>query len=183
MKLFSETDFHEVTVDEIAKNVGLSKGTLYLYFKNKENLFFSIITEKTNDLLHRLENSIASDLPFDKTLQKFIKTYLNFFKENKAFFKIIHSEKCRMTMNDHLRMHNLGMKTFRQFLDITEKFIIIGKEENCIRNIDVDIAAKSLRGILNSFVFQWIFTNKKISIEKESEHIEDLFLNGVNQKN
>lgn len=183
MKLFSETDFHEVTVDEIANNVGLSKGTLYLYFKNKEDLFFSIIKEKSNELFSRLENSITNDFSFETTLQNFIKAHLNFFKENKAYFKIIHSEKCRMTMDDHYRMHDLGIKVFNQFLKLTEKLVKEGKKENSIGNIDVDIAARGIRGILNSFVFQWIFANEKISIEQETEQIKNLFLYGVSRRN
>ncbi|MFO7890865.1 MAG: TetR/AcrR family transcriptional regulator [bacterium] len=183
MKLFSETDFHEVTVDEIAQSVGLSKGTLYLYFKNKEDLFFSIIKAKSNELFTRLENSLKNDLPFEEILQNFIKAHLNFFKENKAYFKIIHSEKCRMTMDDHYRMHDLGIKVFNQFLKHTEKLVQAGKKENSIGNIDTDIAARGLRGILNSFVFQWIFTNEKISIQKETEQIKNLFLYGVSKRN
>jgi len=183
MKLFSETDFHEVTVDEIAHNVGVSKGTLYLYFKNKEDLFFSVIEEKSNELFSRLENSLNNDLPFEEILQNFIKTHLKFFKENKAYFKIIHSEKCRMTMDDHYRMHDLGIKVFNQFLNHTERLVQAGKKENSIGDIDADIAARGLRGILNSFVFQWIFTNEKISIQKETEQIKNLFLYGVSKRN
>jgi len=183
MKLFSETDFHEVTVDEIAHKAGLSKGTLYLYFKNKEDLFFSIIEEKSNELFTRLENSIKYDMPFEKTLHNFIKAHLNFFKENKAYFKIIHSEKCRMTMDDHYRMHDLGIKVFNQFLKHTENLVKTGKKENSIGNIDADIAARGLRGILNSFVYQWIFTNEKISIKEETYQIKNLFLYGVSKRN
>ncbi len=183
VKLFSKTDFHEVTVDEIALNAGLSKGTLYLYFKNKEDLFFSIIEGKSNELFYRMENSIRYDLPFEETLQEFIKSYLNFFKENKAYFKIIHSEKCRMTMDDHYRMHDLGIEVFNRFLKLTEKLVKAGKKENSIGDIDPDIAARGLRGILNSFVFQWIFTNQKISIENDTGQIKNLFLYGVSKKN
>lgn len=183
MKLFSKTDFHEVTVDEIAQNVGLSKGTLYLYFKNKEDLFFSIIKEKTNEFFSRLENSISDELPFDQRLHNFIKTYLNFFKENSAYFKIVHSEKCRTTMEDHQRMRDLGIKVFQNFLTLTEKLIIAGKKENSIGTVNTDMAAIGLQGILNYFVFNQIFNNKNIAIENETKRIKNLFLYGVSKKN
>jgi len=41
-KLFADRDFDEVSMDEIAENMGLGKSTLYLYFKNKEALYFAI---------------------------------------------------------------------------------------------------------------------------------------------
>ena len=41
-KLFADKDFDEVSMDEIAREVGLGKSTLYLYFKNKESLYFAV---------------------------------------------------------------------------------------------------------------------------------------------
>ena len=41
-KLFADRDFDEVSMDEIAEDIGLGKSTLYLYFKNKESLYFAI---------------------------------------------------------------------------------------------------------------------------------------------
>lgn len=41
-KLFADRDFDEVSMDEIAEDIGLGKSTLYLYFKNKEALYFAI---------------------------------------------------------------------------------------------------------------------------------------------
>lgn len=183
MKLFSRTDFHEVTVDEIAHNADLSKGTLYLYFENKEALFFSIIKEKTDEFFSRLEKAISHEQPFEQTLHDFIKTYLHFFKENKAYFKIIHSEKLRTTMEDHQRMRDLGIKMFQNFINLTEKMIIAGKKENSIGNINADIAAIGLQGMLNYFVFHQIFNNENIAVEKETEQIKKLFLYGVSKKN
>ena len=42
-KLFADRDFDEVSMDEIAREIGLGKSTLYLYFKNKESLYFAIV--------------------------------------------------------------------------------------------------------------------------------------------
>ena len=41
-KLFFEMDYGGVSMDEIARKIGLGKGTLYLYFKNKESLFYAV---------------------------------------------------------------------------------------------------------------------------------------------
>ena len=62
LQLFSEKSFHEVTMDEIAIRVGLSKGTVYLYFENKDDLFFSIIKEKSTSFLERLRAAIQPEL-------------------------------------------------------------------------------------------------------------------------
>ena len=50
-KFFADRDFDEVSMDEIAENMGLGKSTLYLYFKNKEALYFLGMFYQ-EDLLH-----------------------------------------------------------------------------------------------------------------------------------
>lgn len=181
MKLFSENDFHEVTVEEIAKCADLAKGTVYLYFKNKEDLFFSVVKGKTVELLHRLKDSIESNLSFHKRLRQFVKTYLSFFDEYKSFFKIIHSEKCRITSDSHYQMHDWGLKIFSRFLEIIRELVETGQREGSIRNVDADSAARGLRGILNSFVFQRVFTRNMMTIEDETDQVLDFFLHGVSK--
>ena len=86
--LFSEKGYHEVKVDEIAEKVGLSKGTIYLYYENKEALFHSIILKKTKMLELQLESSINTEDSFIRSLESFVHTFLTFFNENESFFKI-----------------------------------------------------------------------------------------------
>jgi len=179
LQLFAEKDFHEVTVDEIAERVGLSKGTLYLYFKNKDDLFFSIIQEKTDMLYQRLNATIEGDKPFTECLKNFVYTFLTFFEEHKPYFKIVHSERSRADTNGHYRLHQIGMKFFQMFIDIIDDLIKIGQRQKIVRGIESSVLTKGLRGILNSFTFQRVFQGNSESIEKETEQILDLFLNGV----
>ena len=44
-KLFSQKSFHDVKMDEIAEELGIAKGTIYLYFKSKEKLYLEILEE------------------------------------------------------------------------------------------------------------------------------------------
>jgi TetR/AcrR family transcriptional regulator len=179
LNLFAEKDFHEVTVDEIAERVGVSKGTLYLYFKTKEDIFFSIMQEKTNILYNRLDKTINYEKPFAQCLRDFINSYLMFFQEHKPYFKIIHSEKSRINMDEHIRLHAWGIKTFQMFFEQFVKLIKYGQVQKAIRKIDPTVIAKGLRGILNSFTFQNVFMGTNSSIEKETEQIVDLFLHGI----
>ncbi len=179
LALFAEKDFHEVTVDEIAERVGLSKGTLYLYFENKESLFFSIIQEKTDALFNRLQAVAKSEAPFIERLEEFIRSYLDFFDEHKHYFKIVHCEKNRMDKHytDRLKAHMI--KSFDDFEEMMQAFIIEGQIQKILRSIRPDLITKALRGLLNSFTFQCIFLNSECSLENETSHVMDLFLNGV----
>ena len=177
--LFAEKDFHEVTVDEIADRVGLSKGTLYLYFENKENLFFSIIQDKTDALFNRMKSAVLSDVPFLKRLEDLIRGYLTFFDEHKHYFKILHCEKSRMSEEYAVSLKKHMIKSFDDFESMLVAFITEGQEQQILRSMPPDLMTKALRGLLNAFAFQCIFMDSECSLEKGTPHVLDLFLNGV----
>jgi len=177
--LFSEKSYHEVTVDEIAKRVGLSKGTLYLYFDTKENLFFSIIQEKTEALFSRLQSAIQDNAPYLHRLENFIKAYFAFFEEYQAYFKIIHSEKRRMEVPNRNRMRNHITKSYYDYDHLLLNFMKEGQDRGLFRDMKPEIITNTLRGLLNSFIFQCVFTEEKCSLVEEAPYVLDLFLNGV----
>lgn len=180
--LFAEKDFHEVTVDEIAECVGLSKGTLYLYFKNKEDLFFSIIEEKTDELFHRLQSAIQGNAPYLKRLEDLIRSYLAFFEEHKHYFKIIHSEKTRMKNHARYRFKEHMVKSFFDYGDLLQRFVVEGQKQKIFRKMPPELITKALRGLLNSFTFQCIFMEGEYSLVEETPRVLDLFLNGVQDR-
>ena len=181
LSLFAEKDFHEVTVDEIAERVGLSKGTLYLYFKNKDDLFFSIIVEKTEELFHQLQSVIREEESYLKRLEDLIRTQLSFFDKHKSFFRIIHSEKTRMGDQDRYRFKEHMVKSFTDYEGLLQKFIIEGQEQDIFRKMPPDLIVNALRGLLNAFTFKCIFMEGEYSLVEETPKILDLFLNGVKE--
>ncbi len=180
MYLFAEKDFHEVTVDEIAERVGLSKGTLYLYFENKENLFFTIIQEKTRELFGMLREAAGSQASFTDRLTDLVRAYLGFFDTHKSYFKIMHSEKCRLSEDEHYRMHDHAMEAFGTFFQHMTVFVRSGQEEGALKQAPPVALAKQLQGMLNAFAFHRTFVGNGDALDDDVRQIVDLFLHGAN---
>ena len=177
--LFAEKDFHEVTVDEIADRVGLSKGTLYLYFENKEHLFLSIIKEKTEELFSGISDAIQGAEPYIERLEKLIRAWLGFFEEHLPYFKIIHSEKSRIDDGNKDLMREHMMASYRDYEQLLRGFIQEGIDKQFFREIQPDVIVRGLRGLLNSFTFQCVFFGSENSLVDETPRLMDLFLHGV----
>ena len=177
--LFSNRDFHEVTVEEIAQDVELSKGTLYLYFKNKDDLFFSIVVEKTQDLSRKLKEAVVSCDTFNTCLRNVVEIHCRFFQDNVAFFKIMQSEKTRMSAESHYRLHEHVEEMFKTYMVILTDLVKKGQKQEVLRNGDPLPLVKTLRGILNSFIFYYVFTQSDGSLLEKIEEIVDLYLNGA----
>ena len=181
IQLFSEYGFYEVKVDQIADQVGLSKGTIYLYFENKEALFFSIITEKADELVNSLKSSVKEADSFIVSLKQFVTSYLKFFKENDAFFKIMHSTKSRISAETHYKFHDYAKDVYQIFYDLICRMIKQGQKENILRPDRTEAMCKVLRGILNSYTFHRIFDpgSSSVPVEEEAEEVVELFIKGA----
>jgi len=86
---FSEKGFTAATMDGIADDCGLAKGTLYLYFKSKEELYVSIVLEGASLLRKDLARIADLSLPADRLLAELLQTYYNFYEKNQKYFRIM----------------------------------------------------------------------------------------------
>ncbi len=179
LTLFSERDFHEVTVEEIAERAGLSKGTVYLYFENKENLFLSIIQDRTDALISRIRRAIRSHRTYEERLNKLVLSWLGFFEEQKAYFKLVHSEKSRIDARSKQSMHVHMQQSYIEMKKLLTGFIEEGIALNLLRKVKPEVLVKALQGMLNGFIFESVFMQEKSSLVGETQSVLDIFSNGA----
>jgi AcrR family transcriptional regulator len=178
-KAFSEKGYSETRVEDIASLAGISKPTIYLYFRNKEELFFSLISEGLgylSSLMRRCSEDPGS--PIEK-IERLIRTKLSFYQENKEFFRIIALERARIGAGAETRV---GEEILRRDLEHVEMIASCLEEGIKAGHIRADVnprdAALSLMGIVNVFVLQWIIECQKEDLSSKSHIISDLFLKG-----
>ncbi|PKN81346.1 MAG: hypothetical protein CVU51_14235 [Deltaproteobacteria bacterium HGW-Deltaproteobacteria-1] len=87
-KIFSEKGFHNVTVAEIAMASGFSTGYLYQFFKGKEHLYTTMISEKLTFMYQSIEQKVASVKDLHGKLAAIIVAQLQFVEKNAAFCRI-----------------------------------------------------------------------------------------------
>jgi len=88
-KLFFAKSFSGVSMEEIAKEVGLNKATLYIYFENKDHLLFAIILRKTKELIGRYEECISQKISGREKCRLLGETFLDFYRENPDYYRTI----------------------------------------------------------------------------------------------
>lgn len=177
--LFAQKGFHHVKMDDIAEEIGLSKGTLYLYFENKEMLFISIIVEKSKQLTERLYQVIDCNDIFEICFEKFLQSTLEFFNQNRSYFKLLNSEKMSMTLEEHYKLHEYGKQSMDNLYDLIFKVVKMGIQNNYFKKINEKIIIKSLRGLIHTFLLDIILEEETIEIHKTTKDIMEVFLYGV----
>ena len=175
MYVFSRQDFMKATIREIAKYAGISIGGVYLYFKNKEELYKSLINERMRDIDSQLRITAQDAGSATEALSDFLTLHLENALKHKEFILL------------HVREHGFafGMeekkKFFKRQKKIIEQIILKGISTGEFRNCDAkkmaDILMGSLRGIilsialdnnvyitqkmLKEFIFQGLLTGSK----------------------
>src|SRR3990172_563031 len=87
--LFFAKGFEGTTIEEIAGSTELSKGTIYLYFPSKEEIYISLMLEGSKILYGMLREAAAPDLPADTLLRRLGQAYLRFYREYTGYFRML----------------------------------------------------------------------------------------------
>ncbi len=88
-ELFLRKGYSNTTIDEIMSMAGLGKGTMYLYFKSKEDLFLSLILEEWTELQKKIDVVINDDSPPYQRLRKGFSEYIRFFEDRPYLLSLI----------------------------------------------------------------------------------------------
>ncbi len=179
--LFSQKSFHDVTMDEIAEKVGVAKGTIYLYFSSKDNLYLQIL-EHTFELIESLlekEVNIASLAP-DK-LKKVLAIVIKFYRGNIDVLKILSRDETHL-IQEH---HELTEKWRLRRIKLYEKIIEKGIKEGSFKTGNTELAALILYGAVGAVMVFYDLDKSPEAIAEElyTEIASGFFTKGVKNDN
>jgi AcrR family transcriptional regulator len=91
-QLFRTRQFHEITLDEVARVADVGKGTLYLYFSDKEDLFFQTAVAGFDEMCELLRQNATNGIAFRDGLLRTCETVSGFFRQRRPLFRMILSQ-------------------------------------------------------------------------------------------
>src|SRR5204863_2864875 len=89
-EIFTENDFHQVLMEEVALRARVGKGTLYRYFPTKEDLYFAIIFAGWDRLREELEEVLREEGPLEELLEKTTRQILSYFWLRRHFVTLVY---------------------------------------------------------------------------------------------
>ena len=90
--VFAQHGFYNSTISEIAKKAAVADGTIYLYFKNKDDLLISLFEAEMANIIHKMKEEIAREEGFENKIRKFIQVHLDLIAENKELAEVLQIE-------------------------------------------------------------------------------------------
>ena len=176
-KIFAKNGFYKAKVSEIAQEAGIADGTIYIYFKHKDDILIALFEEKMKEVLDNMKKQInlESD-PFAK-IERFAYFHLKLIEDNKDMAEIIQVELRQSSKF----MKNYQNKKFAQYLDLIGDIIQEGKEKGLIsQDIIPGIAKRAFFGALDEMSRFWVLSKRrKYDIETAARQISSYFINGI----
>ena len=176
IEVFGKKSFRDSSISEIARRASVAEGTIYQYFKNKEDLFFSIPIEKTKEFCSELELHLQGIIGAFNKLRKFIWYYLHFFKTNPEYGRILMLEMRVSRSFVKTKTYGFLRKSTGKVLDIIRE----GQEEGVIRMDANPYVIRHLTlGILEHVVTRWLLKGEKYDLMDSYEDISKLVVDGI----
>ncbi len=176
IEVFSKKNFQNASISEIARKANVAEGTIYQYFKNKEDLFFCIPVEKTKEFCKELKLHLEGIRgPFNK-MRKFIWYYLYFFKMNPEYARTLMLE---MRVSKSFVKTNT-YKSFKPFTSQVLEIIKEGQGEGIIRkDINIYLIRQLILGILEHMVTRWLLKGEKYDLVQQYHEVSELIIHGI----
>ena len=180
-KVFAAKGFFLTTMSDIAREAEFGTGTLYKYFKSKEELYFTLIDEKVEEINRLVKDELSQGNPAVERIKKALELQFEFFERNRDFFRIYISERNRFewTVKDEL---GKGLhEKMVAYINILAEVMRQGIEREEFRSMSPLDLAHALVGIVNSFVFEWMISRKSYPLISKVNTVLEIFLGGVEQ--
>ncbi len=174
--VFAQSGYFNAKVSEIARTAGVADGTIYLYFDGKEDLLVSIFRDHTRNYLQSLERDLCQSNKSDQRIRIAIRHHLETLGRDRAL-AIVAQVELRHSLKF---MTLLSHQEVADYLNILRKIVEQGQSEGVFRrNLNPQLVAKAVFGILDEMVTSWVLSEKIYDLAAQADQISDLVLNGL----
>jgi len=179
VEVIAENGYHSSQVSKIAKKAGVADGTIYLYFKNKEDILVSLFQEKMGQFISSIEEEIKTKSNAKQKLLTLIEMHYSQLTKN-HHLAIVTQLELRQS-NKELRL--MINDVLKPYLELIDQIVQEGMDEKLFdSSLDLRIIRQMIFGTLDETVTNWVMNDQKYDLMKKAKEIHELFINGLAQK-
>ena len=175
LRVFSQKGFHNATVEEVAEAAGVGKGTVYLYFTSKTDLFVSVVEEKLKELKEALIEHIENIEGACAKLAGAIKLHWEFFNRSREFVQVILSDLSGMEKE----LDERTREARTAFVAVLESVIKEGISGGEFKEIEPRMAAYAIEGAISFVAFANLMNELDEPSAFDVSELVDLCLSGL----
>jgi TetR/AcrR family fatty acid metabolism transcriptional regulator len=177
--VFAERGFFNAQVADVARAAGVAAGTVYLYFRSKDDLLASIFERAMREAFAEGRAELAGVREPSERLRRFARLHLAWLGRDRNL-AIVFQVELRQSVKF---MERLSSSLLRDYLGQLRAAIVDGQRSGVFRaDVNATIAAKMFFGALDEMATNWILSRRRYSLEADADQIVDLFLTGARRR-
>jgi len=180
LKLFSEKGFHNVSMHEIARNAEFAIGTLYKFFKNKEELYKALLIENSDRFHQALTKAVEETDDEIEKLRNYVKAKSTVFRDNVSVIRLYFAETRGASFNIKAGLDNEIRERYGRFMYILASVFESGMKKKLFQKIaDPYHLAVALDGLCNTFLVLWMESPEKHPYPADPDVILKILFEGL----
>ena len=175
-RVFAERGFFGAQVADIAKRAGVAAGTVYLYFRSKDDVLLSVFERTMQDAIHEGRTALAGvDHPADR-LRRIARLHLERLGRDRDLAVVFQVELRQSTKF----MTRLSTAQLRDYLGLIRDTIADGQARGVFRkSMDARMASKVFFGALDEMATNWILSRRRYSLEAQADAVVEILVGGL----
>ncbi len=176
LKVIAENGFHRSQISKIAKEAGIADGTVYLYFKNKEDILISLFQQRLGDLVSMFNSSVSKTNSAEEAIRKICEIHYTELEQNVNLAYVTQIE-LRQSSLELRKAIGLAVKPYIQLI---EEILEQGVQEKLFRpDLDIKLTRLLLFGGMDEVVTSWLISGRKYSLSAQVDKTVEFLLKGL----
>ncbi|MEN8246210.1 MAG: TetR/AcrR family transcriptional regulator [Thermodesulfobacteriota bacterium] len=179
IKVFAEQGFFQSTIAQVAREAGVADGTIYLYFKNKDDILVQFFNYKTKQVFSGFREEVNKGDNAVEKLRNLVRRHLAEFQRDRNMAILYQSEthqSFRLAEEQIKEMSNM-------YLDIVAEIVEQGQQEGLMRkNLYSGLVKRFILGAVDEVINTWIHSGGQYDLVSMADPLVDLFIEGVGRR-
>jgi TetR/AcrR family transcriptional regulator, fatty acid metabolism regulator protein len=179
VRVFAERGFFGATVAGIARAAGVADGTIYLYFKSKDDVLLRLFDEKMTDLLDEAKAAAAQEGSASARLSRLVQLHLALVEKDPELAQVLIVELRQSAQFPRAE----GRQKLAAYLDVFGQIVREGQEAGDLDPaISVQTAKRAIFGALDELALGWLMSGRRTSLKKTAAELSALLVRGLASK-
>jgi TetR/AcrR family fatty acid metabolism transcriptional regulator len=180
--VFASKGFARSTMEEIARKAEFATGTIYLYFRNKEQLYITLLESKARGYLDYVGGRLDKAKRREERLMILVRASLDYVSLHSGFFKIFFAERDRLEWRVKDAVRERIVRTHQAIIELFGDVIADAMRARLIKRCSPRKVATALMGLMNAVVREWLLSESNVRVAGLERFVLDVFLHGVGNR-
>jgi TetR/AcrR family transcriptional regulator, fatty acid metabolism regulator protein len=176
INVFARKGYMKAKISDVAKKANVADGTVYLYFKNKDDLLINAMREMLEDKLVKIRRKIAKEPTAREKLFKFAELQIDLYIKNPDVVRFMVVE---IRQSQEFYQKYPSFAPMNDYLNYVQGLVNDAIAEGSIRKVDSKTLALMIIGTTDFALTQWVLGNDKLSLQEVTTNFIDIVRHGL----